>query len=563
MNKTFKLSILASLLLILSGCGSKLALDREHFTVTPQVLESIGGKVDATIDGVFPAKMFPAKGVVTITPVLKYEGGETEGTPMSFQGEKAVGNNKVIPTATGGNFSMKSSYDYKPEMKRSELYVRINVVTGKKTLDLPEIKLADGVVSTENLVNAQKAKPSPSVDKFQRIITEVTEAQILFLIQQSNVRSSELKSDEIKALVSAISSAAQTENKEISGIKVSSYASPDGTVKLNESLASSREKNTVNYLNKELKKAKAEGSVEAEFTAEDWDGFKQLLESSDVQDKALILRVLSMYSDPEQREAEIKKLSSAYKVLADDILPKLRRSKMALTIDVIGKSDEEIKTLVSSNPSGLSLEEILYAATLYNTPAEKENVYKKASELYPNDSRAFNNLGMIKFEAGDVAGAKTLFEKAYTIEKSKEASLNLALCAIAEGADNATIEAYLNQAAGAKNYEEALGMLYIKKGDYANAVKAFGDLKSNNAALAQILAKDYSKAKTTLAGVEAPDAETYYLQALVGARTNNRAEVLDGLKKSIAEDSAVAKKAANDVEFAKYLVDAEIAGLLN
>ncbi|MFA6588994.1 MAG: hypothetical protein WCS66_01475 [Bacteroidales bacterium] len=563
MNKTFKLSILASLLLILSGCGSKLALDREHFTVTPQVLEAVGGKVDATIDGVFPEKMFPAKGVVTITPVLKYEGGETEGTPMSFQGEKAVGNNKVIPTATGGNFSMKSSYDYKPEMKRSELFVRINVVVGSKASDLPEIKLADGVVSTENLVNAQKAKPSPSVDKFQRIISEVTEAQILFLIQQSNVRSSELRNEEIKALVSAISSAAQTENKEIAGIKVSSYASPDGTVKLNESLASNREKNTVNYLNRELKKAKAEGGIEAEFTAEDWDGFKKLLEASNVQDKALILRVLSMYSDPEQREAEIKKLSSAYKVLADDILPQLRRSRMALTIDVIGKSDEEIKALFSSNPSELSLEEMLYAATLYNTPAEKEKVYLKATQLYSNDSRAFNNVGMIKFEAGDVATAKTWFEKAYTIEKSKEASLNLALCAIAEGADNATIEAYLNQAAGAENYEEALGMLYIKKGDYANAVKAFGNLKSNNAALAQILAKDYSKAKTTLAGVKAPDAETYYLQALVGARTNNRAEVLDGLKKSIAEDSAMAKKAANDVEFAKYLVDGEIATLLN
>ena len=412
MNKTFKLSILVSLLLTLSGCGSKLALDREHFTVTPQVLEAVGGKVDATIDGVFPAKMFPAKGIVTITPVLKYEGGEVEGAPMSFQGEKAVGNNKVIPTAAGGNFSMKSSFDYKPEMKRSELYVRINSVTGNKTQDHPEIKLADGVVSTENLLNAQKAKPSPSADKFQRIISEVTEAQILFLIQQSNVRTSELRSDEIKALVSAISNATQTENKEISGINVASYASPDGPVKLNESLAGNREKNTVSYLNRELRKAKAQGDINAEFTAEDWDGFKKLLEASDVQDKALILRVLSMYSDPEQREAEIKKLSSAYKVLADEILPKLRRSKIALTVDVIGKSDEEIKALFGSNPSELNVEEILYAATLYSTPAEKEKVYQKTTQLYPNDSRAFNNIGMIKFEAGDVAGAKTWFEKA-------------------------------------------------------------------------------------------------------------------------------------------------------
>ena len=457
---------------------------------------------------------------------------------------------------------MKTSFDYTPEMDRSELFIRVNVVKGKKTSDLPEIKLVDGVVSTENLVNAQKAKPSPSVDKFQRIITEVTEAQILFLIQQSNIRSSELKTEEIKALVAAILNASQTENKEIAGINVASYASPDGPIDLNEALAGKREKSAINYLNRELKKAKTEGSITAEFTAEDWEGFKALVETSNMQDKDLILRVLSMYSDPEQREAEIKKLSSAYKVLADDILPKLRRSKMALSIDVIGKSDDEIKALFASDASQLSVEEILYAATLFNTPAEKENVYLKVTELHPSDSRAFNNIGMIKYQAGDVATAKTWFEKAYTIEKSKEASLNLALCAISEGADNATVEIYLNQAVGAENYEEALGMLYIKKGDYANAVKAFGNLKSNNAALAQILAKDYSKAKSTLAGVEAPDAETNYLQALVGARTNNKAEVLDGLKKAIANDSAMAGKASKDVEFAKYIVDDEIAALL-
>lgn len=562
MNKSCKFSLILACILVMTGCGTKLALDSENFTVTPQVLEAIGGKVDVSVDGVIPAKALAAKEIVTITPVLKYEGGEVESTPITLQGEKVVGNNKVISKKEGGSYNLKASFDYKPEMSRSELFARITVSKGDKTQTLPDVKIADGVICTEALANAATAAPAASKDKFQRVIQEVTEANIMFLIQQSNIRSSEMKSEEVKTLAAAIASAAQTENKEIAGIKVSSYASPDGAVDLNEKLAGQREKNTVSYLNKTLKKAKAEGAIDAEFTAEDWAGFQALLNASNVQDKALILRVLSMYSDPEQREQEIKKLASAYKVLANDILPQLRRSKMALTVDVIGKSDEEIKDLLAKNPAALSVEEMLYAASLYSTAAEKESAYQKTARTYPKDYRAYNNIGLLNYAKNDLKAAKTWFEKAYTIEQAKEVCLNLALCAIAEDADNASIEAYLNKAAGAENYGEAVGLLYIKKGQYNEAVKAFGNVKSNNAALAQLLAKDYSKAKATLNAVENADAETAYLQAVVGARTNNKADVVNGLKKAIAQDASLAKKAAKDLEFAKYATDAEVSALL-
>ncbi|MBQ9201864.1 MAG: tetratricopeptide repeat protein [Bacteroidales bacterium] len=562
MNKSVKLSLMMAIALLLTSCGPKLALVREHFTVTPEVLESVGGQVDASIDGVIPEKMFPAKAVVTITPVLKYEGGEVEGSPLSLQGEKVKGNSQVIPTKAGGSFKMKSSFDYIPAMQRSELYARIAVVKGKKTVVHPEIKLADGVIATEALANAKTATPANSQDKFQRIIQEETQANIMFLIQQSNIRSSELKSEEVKALANAIAAAAKAENKEVSGVKISSYASPDGAVALNEKLAAQREKNTTGYINRELKKAKATASVDADFTAEDWAGFQELLMNSNIQDKDLILRVLSMYSDPERRETEIKNLASAYKALADEILPQLRRSKMTLTVDVIGRSDEEIISTLFNDPARLSIDELLYAATLFNPTERKEAVYRKAVELYPDDYRAYNNLGNLAYAAGKIDEAKAWYEKAYAKEQAAEVCVNMALCAMAENADKAVIEKYLSQAAGAEGYEQAMGLYNIRKGQYAEAAKAYGETASNNAALAQILAKNYTKAKTLLDQVDPKDAETYYLMALVGAKTNNKEDVVAGLKQAVTIDPSLKEKVLKDVEFAKYATDQAILSIV-
>ena len=564
MNKIFRFSAVCLCALALTACGSKLALDNEHFSVNPQVLTEVGGKVDFTVTGVFPEKAIPAKSMVKVTPILKYEGGEAVGNPYTLQGEKVTGNNQVIAYKQGGSFSTKQSFDYIPAMNRSELFVKVEMKSGNKDwaeVDGSPLKLADGVIATEEIADAENVVPALAADKFQRIIQEVTEANIMFLIQRSEVRNSELRSEDVKALANALAFAAKAEDREVAGVSISSYASPDGPAALNETLAAQREKNTQNYLQKQLKKAKVDTGISAEFTAEDWEGFKELLIASNIQDKDLILRVLSMYSDPEKREQEIKNLASAYKVLADEILPKLRRSKMAITVDVIGKSDEEIQALLGT-PAELSIDEILYAATLTDKVSEKESIYKKAIATYPADYRAYNNLGNIAYAKGDLKTAKSWYEKAYQKKQANEVCMNLALIAMAEDADFATVESYLNKAAGAEGYNEACGLLNLKKGNYAAAVKDFGDAKTNNAALAQMLAKDYNKAKATLNAVSEPDADTYYLKAVIGARTNNKAEVINGLKSAVKANAAYAKKAASDIEFAKYVTDSEFAAII-
>jgi len=562
MNKKFSLSIILTSMLLLTSCAGKFAPTSDFFTVTPQVLVAQGGKVPATVDGTFPAKAFPTKGIVTITPVLKYEGGEALGTPITLQGEKVKGNNKVISKA-GGSFSVSSVFDYIPAMSKSELVLRFTTTIGKKVISIPEIKVADGVIATETLADATTATPSLSEDKFQRIIKEAHEASIMFLIQQASLRKTELTSTPVAALSEQFAATAKDSSKQIAGIEVSSYASPDGSMTLNENLASNREKNTVGYLEKELKKAKATGAIDAKFTAEDWDGFKELVTSSNIQDKELILRVLSMYSDPEKREQEIKNLSAVYQNLAEEILPKLRRSKMVLTVDIIGKTDEQIKDLAVNDPSKLNVEELLYSATLFNTASEKESIYTKATELYPNDYRAYNNLGGIALQAGNLDKAKSNLDKAYSLSKTADVSSNLALYSMASGAPASTVDSYLGASAGATGLNEALGIQYIKKGQYAKAVDAFGSIKSNNAGLAQLLAKDYSKAKSTLDAVPAPNAQTSYLKAIIGARTNNKDLVISGLKSAISLDKSYAKKATKDLEFSKYITDPTVAGLLN
>ena len=334
-----------------------------------------------------------------------------------------------------------------------------------------------------------------------------------------------------------------------------------GGVKLNTGLAENRESNTTKMLSKDLKKAKVDAPIDSKYTAQDWEGFQELVSKSNIQDKELILRVLSMYQDPEQREQEIKNISSVYKTLADEILPQLRRSRLTLNYEIIGKSDDEIASLAASNPKELTLEELLYAATLTNDNGKKEVIYTKATELFPNDYRAFNNLGKLAYQAGNIDKAESYLKKAANIQAAPEVNMNLGLVALAKGDKNAA-EAYLGKAAGAKELGETLGNLYIAQGQYERAVNSFGDAKTNSAALAQILAKDYNKAKNTLANIEKPDAYTDYLMAVLGARTNNQSMLTSSLKNAVAKDSSLAKKAATDLEFAKYFTNSDFMNII-
>ena len=562
MIKKLYLPLLMALVVALSSCNKKMGeLSSDYFTTTPQVLEAVAGKVPVTINGKFPEKYFNKKAVVEVTPVLRWNGGEAKGQPAVFQGEKVEGNDQTISYKVGGNYTMKTSFDYVPEMAKSELYLEFNAKIGNKTVTIPAVKIADGVISTSELVEntLQSANPANGDDAFQRIIKEKHNANIMFLIQQANIRASELKTaKEFNKEVAEVNEAA---NKKISNIEVSAYASPDGGVKLNTGLAENRESNTTKMLSKDLKKAKVDAPIDSKYTAQDWEGFQELVSKSNIQDKELILRVLSMYQDPEQREQEIKNISSVYKTLADEILPQLRRSLLTLNYEIIGKSDDEIASLAASNPKELTLEELLYAATLTNDNGKKEVIYTKATELFPNDYRAFNNLGKLAYQAGNIDKAESYLKKAANIQAAPEVNMNLGLVALAKGDKNAA-EAYLGKAAGAKELGETLGNLYIAQGQYERAVNSFGDAKTNSAALAQILAKDYNKAKNTLANIEKPDAYTDYLMAVLGARTNNQSMLTSSLKNAVAKDSSLAKKAATDLEFAKYFTNSDFMNII-
>ena len=562
MNRKFLLPfIMLAAILAFSSCSNKLKpLAEEYIKAEPQPLEAIGGKVPVTINATFPAKWFNKKAVVTVTPVLRYEGGEAWGTAYTYQGEKVQGNNQVIPYKEGANVTMKSAFTYKPEMKKSELYLTFDAKVKNKTVKLPDVKIGEGVIATSALADAATANAAVAADKFQRIIKEAHDASIMFLIQQAELRSKELKKDEISDWKDLVKNADEAPNQNVA-IEIQAYASPDGGVELNTGLAERREKNTDKYLAKELKKMKVDVPVDAKYTAQDWEGFQELVSKSNIQDKDLVLRVLSMYSDPEQREQEIKNISSVFSTLADEILPQLRRSRLVANIEIIGKSDDEISALAKNDPKALNVEEILYAATLTNNDAEKTAIYNKASELYPNDYRTWNNVGMMAFRAGDLAKAEQMFNKANSVKNNPEANMNLGLIALTKG-DQAKAQQLFGSASGVAELSEALGVLYLEQGEWAKAANSFGSVKSNNAALAQILTKDYNKASQTLNAVPNPDAITSYLKAIVAARTNDANGVVSNLKAAIAKDGSLKKEAAIDLEFAKYATNSDFAALV-
>ena len=553
MIKKLYLSLVALLVLAFSSCSKMGELSADYFTTNPEVLEAVGGKVPVTITGKFPEKYFKKNATVEVTPVLRWEGGEAKGQPAKFQGEKVQGNDQSISYKAGGTYTMKASFDYVPEMAKSELYLDFKIKKGKKEYTIPSVKIADGVIATSELPTVNSANAALAPDAFQRIIKQAKEAQIMFLIQQANLRASELKSEGLKDFnKQVVTVAGDTKNYKLNNIEVSAYASPDGGVKLNTTLAENRQNNTEKYLNKELKKGKIETTVDTKYTAQDWDGFQELVSKSNIQDKDLILRVLSMYNDPEQRETEIKNISSVYKTLADEILPQLRRARLTANYDIIGRSDEEINEAFDTDAKVLSANELLYAATLTNDKARQEAIYKKTTELYPNDFRAYNNLGMMAYANGDFTTAENYFKQAASKDaNAPEVNTNLGYIELVKG-NVANAETYLSKSTGANTANEALGNLYIKQGQYDRAVQAFGDTKTNSAALAQILAKDYNKAKNTLNAVKNPDAYTDYLMAIVGARTNNADLVKTSMAKVAQKDATLAAKAQIDREFAKY-----------
>lgn len=562
MNKKLGIYLMAGAVVsvALTGCNKKMSpFASEYFTTNPTPLVVVGDQVPATITANVPQKFFNKKAEVTVTPYLVYGADSTAVASQSytFQGEKVEGNNPVISYNEGGTVSIPASFAYTPEMMNSELYLGFDVVQKGKSYVLPRVKVGEGVIATSTLADASTVDPATAADKYQRIINDKVDADIMFLINKANIRSSELERDGgVKELNETVKNASADSSKQIESLHISSFASPDGGVKLNTKLSENREKSTLDYVEKNLKKEEISnyGELTSEFTPQDWEGFQKLVSQSNIQDKDLILSVLSMYKDPEQREKEIRNLSSVFDQLAEEILPQLRYSRITASINTIGRSDEEIKAQYKEDPSKLSVDELLYCATLTDNNNEKLDIYKTAAKQYPNDYRCFNNLGKAQFVAGDYDAAKSNFEKAAQLApSSNEAKMNLGLVKMLNK-DYAGARESFGSAAGVEGLNDAMGVYYIKQGDYQTAVKAFGDSKTNNAALAQILVNDYSAAQATLDAVKNPNGTTYYMKAIVAARTSNEQGVYANLRKAVQLDSSLKAKAAVDKEFANYNV---------
>lgn len=554
----FLVSVIA--MAMLTSCGT--VPQPEQITVNPSPLAVVGDKVNADITGTFPVKKFAKKGVLTVTPVLKFDGKEIEGETVTYIGEKVKENGTMVNYKEGGQYTQSCSFDYDPAMAKSELYLRFTAKNGKKEVEVPEMKIADGLVVTAKLATAEDNESVVTTDKFQRIIQDTLEADIKFLIQKADLRSSETGSKQVKDLQAAIKDANNDEKKAINNLEVSGYASPDGGMDLNTKLADNRQANAQKFLQKQMKKDKVDAEIEATTTAEDWEGFQKAMENSNIQDKEVVLNVLKMYNDPEERETQIKNLSNVYKKIADDILPQLRRSRLILTRDLIGRSDEEILAELKSDSCQLNVEEMLYAATLVEDQNEKLAIYQKAADTF-GDYRAYNNMGMIYFEQGNIAEARRAYNKAIEIEPNDpDVHYNAALAAMADN-DLAKAEEHLGKAAGTKgDLKAAQGTYYTMKGDYKAAKEAYGNSATNNAAVQQILDEDYAGALQTLNAVKEPNATTAYLLAVVGARTNDRDAVYANLPVAIERDANMKAKAANDIEFAKYAEDEQFLAIV-
>jgi Flp pilus assembly protein TadD len=302
---------------------------------------------------------------------------------------------------------------------------------------------------------------------------------------------------------------------------------------------------------KQLKENKVDGDVEGTYTAQDWEGFQELLQASNIQDKDVILRVLSMYKDPQEREQQIKNMSHAFQELADGILPELRRARMTINYETIGRDDEQIFAQYKKDASKLSVEELIYAASIAETPAEQKDILETTARIYPQDSRACNNLAAQAYQQGNYAEAEKYLKTAQTLNNPcPEVNANLGLLALQRG-DKQQAESYIGRAANAKGLAETLGNLHLAQGNYALAEQDFRGVESNSAALAQILNKNYAQAAKTLKNVKPADGMTDYLQAVLNARQGNNDVAASFLRSAIKKDPSLKQYADNDLELAK------------
>ena len=549
-NLIFTLSVCS--VLAFTSCSKMGPLSASNFTVTPNPLETKGGQVAATINGAFPEKYMKKNAVVTVVPELRYGNGQVaKGAGSTFQGEKVLGNDQMISYRLGGRYTMKTAFDFVPAMQKSDMYLTFSARRGNKKINIPAVKVADGVVATSELYKQLLLSDGGCIapDSFQRVNARKQEANIKFLVNQANLRRSELKNNSVQEFVAMLKRInADREKLNIRNVEVQAYASPEGGFSFNDKLAGKRQNTSEAYVKSQLKQTGVTTGIDAHYTAQDWDGFQKLVQASNIQDKDVILRVLSMYKDPEQREQQIRNMSEAFRELADGILPELRRSRLIINYETIGRSDEQIKTQYATDATKLGVEEMLYYATLEDNMAKKEEIYKRTAEYYDKDYRALNNLATLAFMKGDEMEATRYLERALRVNpQAPEALANLGIMELVNG-NVKEAETSIAKALGEQNINVAIGSLNLAKGNFAQAEKDFENVNSNSAALAQLMNKNYAAAAATLDKVANPNALTDYLHAIVAARRGNKFAAESYLKEALKKDPSLKSYADNDLE---------------
>lgn len=522
----------------------------------PEPLIVRGDSVEINITGTFPEKYFHKKVLVEAIPAIVYEGGEALYETQGYQGEDAAGNYEVIPFETGKNFSYTDKVAFVPGMEVSTVELRISGTKGSKSASFDPLAVGTGVITTPYLVQSDDMFLIAE-DNFQRVLSFTKEATVNYAYNASGVRSAELRDQDIKDMVDFVKFASEKDSIVIKGTDVMAYASPEGEISLNENLAQERAESANALVSKEMKRRKMAPENEAAFyknspKGEDWNGFKELMEASDIEDKSLIVRVLETYSDKTEREQQIKNISKTYKEIEKEILPSLRRSQITLNYDVEGYTDEELTVLSKSNPDILTIEELLFSATLFEGLTDKLEIYQNAERVHPGDYRGANNVGHCLMMQNKMNDAKVKFQKALDIENNPYSTNNLGAIARLEGDRTAAMDMYKDAMSAGDAVKYNKGIVQIQTGDYASAINSMGSNNTMNLALAKVLNGDASGAKTVMDNSGDESAEAYYLRAIIGARMNTGADVVSNLTTAIQKDGSLKAKAMKDLEFRDF-----------
>lgn len=528
------------------ACASpeKMAKMAENVKVTcePAVLEVVAGSIDPVVSVSYPKDYFNPNVILEVTPVIVYNGGEAEMKPIKYQGEKVKMNYKAI-SKDGQNVTEKLHFDYVEGMEKSHLELRAKVLAGKKTINLPTKKVADGANTTYMLVKGN-GFVTPKADKYQDVITETAEGQIKYNLNSAEVRRSELKGESVKEFLAALDAANANERATVKSTEIVAYASPEGSVKHNNELSGNRSKSANKAWDK-ITKGKDALDPTVKSVGEDWEGFQELVSQSNLEDKDLILRVLSMYSDPAVRENEIRNMSQVYTALKGEVLPQLRRARLIANVEIKNYTSEELVQLLNNNEDVLDEEALLRTATLVKSDDQKVKIYRKAIEKF-GSSRAMFNLAALYLEQGNSAkAAEGLAEL-----DAKDPDVINAKGVIALRNNDLEKAEELFRKAGTEDAKKNLGIVHILNGQYEDAAKDLANVSGccHNTVLAYILTDQLDKAK---AAAHCGDPKVWYLKAIIAARQGKGAEVKTNLEKAF-KSSALKERAANDIEFAGY-----------